>query len=170
VHLDILCPVCNSKNIIHNFEEYEVSFFGKIILDTIICKDCGFKHSDILHEEKDKKIKIEFFVENAEDLNVKVIKSSKCRIIIPEIGIDITPGPYSNAYITNIEGILERIENFIKEHYNTLKSMEKEKNKVDEILEKIKLMRDGKIKFKVILIDYSGISKILDKKAVETEI
>ncbi|MCS7123220.1 MAG: ZPR1 zinc finger domain-containing protein [Candidatus Aenigmarchaeota archaeon] len=158
----VKCPVCGSENVINNTIDYSEKFFKKILISTIVCNSCGFKHSDILTEEKGESVEINFFVEEKEDLNILVVKSSKCSIEIPEIGLEITPGPYSEGYITTIEGILERIENFLYEHMHLF-----EQEKVKKIMEKIKEMRNGNLKFHLILKDSSGISKIFSKKAKE---
>ncbi|MEM5874403.1 MAG: ZPR1 zinc finger domain-containing protein [Candidatus Aenigmatarchaeota archaeon] len=156
----IACPACKSEKVRNEIAEYDDKFLGKVLINTIICDNCGFKHSDIFTEEKEEKIEIEIFVESSDDLNSVVVKSSKCSIKIPEMGIEITPGPYSESYITTIEGILERIENFLNEHANLF-----EKEKVKELTEKIKKMRSAEEKFHLILKDSTGISKIISQKA-----
>jgi zinc finger protein len=49
-------------------------------------------------------------VRRAEDMTVRVVRSSSGTIRIPELGIAIEPGVASEAFVSNIEGILVRIE------------------------------------------------------------
>ena len=109
------CPVCNSEEIEQKTTKHTLTFFGDVLIDTIICKKCGYKHSDILPTKQEEPKKISLIVESEKDLNIRVVKSSRCIIKIPEIGVEIFPGPFSQSYITNVEGILERIEEFINE-------------------------------------------------------
>jgi len=47
-----------------------------------------------------------------------VIKSGTTTIRIPEFGAKITPGPYSEGFITNVEGVLSKVEDHtaLREH------------------------------------------------------
>jgi zinc finger protein len=156
----IKCPLCQKDELILNELEYDVEYFGKVILLTEICKSCGFKHSDVYPVSEKEPCLIKARIECEEDLCMKVIRSSKATITIPEFGVNIYPGPSSNGFISNVEGVLERIEDIV----NFLRSTSKDKEVLcDELIERIKKAKDGKIKFTIIIEDPSGNSAIISK-------
>lgn len=101
-------------------------------------------------------------VENEKDLNVKVFRSSSSTLIVPELSVKIEPGSYAQGFITNIEGILERIENVLKSQLELQKC--KKLERIKELIEKIKRMRNGKEKFTLIIKDPFGNSGIVSEK------
>ena len=54
-------------------------------------------------------MRYELDVDGLDDLNSRVIRSTSGTIRIPELGIDVEPGSISDSYVTNIEGVLDRI-------------------------------------------------------------
>ncbi|MEM3507132.1 MAG: ZPR1 zinc finger domain-containing protein [Candidatus Bathyarchaeia archaeon] len=166
--LGIKCPLCNKDELIFNELEYDVEYFGKLILLTEFCKSCGFKHSDVYFVSEKEPCLIKARIECEEDLSMKVIRSSKATITIPEFGVNIYPGPSSNGFISNVEGVLERIEEIV----NFLRASSKDKNKeilCNELIEKIKKAKEGKIKFTIIIKDSSGNSAIISKNPSKVE-
>ena len=154
------CPICGSPNILVNQHSEEIPYFGPIIILTIKCDVCGFKDNDLIpvniQEPKTYKVK----VENVKDLNIKVIRSSSGFIEIPELGVEITPGPYAQGFITNIEGLLDRIEEVLKAKMDD----EREKTKCEKFLLKLKKAREGKFPFTVVLKDPAGTSALVSEK------
>lgn len=51
-----------------------------------------------------------FKVNEDKDLNVLVARSSTSTVIIPELPLEIKPGPASQGIITTVEGILLRVK------------------------------------------------------------
>ena len=56
------------------------------------------------------RMRYELSVESPEDLDARVIRSTSGTIRIPEMGIIVEPGTVSDSYITNIEGVLQRVQ------------------------------------------------------------
>jgi zinc finger protein len=84
-------------------------------------------------------------------------------IKIPEFGVQIDPGPACEGFVTNIEGVLDRIENVVKA---ALLWTEKEENKNAQVLlERIDQARKGNVLFSLIIEDPSGNSAIISEKA-----
>ncbi|HDJ96707.1 MAG TPA: ZPR1 zinc finger domain-containing protein, partial [Candidatus Aenigmarchaeota archaeon] len=102
-------------------------------------------------------------VKKAEDLKIRVVRSSSGTIEIPEFGVKIEPGPQAQGYVTNVEGILLRIEEVLIDQIKVLKG--KRKRKAKEVLEKVKKARGGKFNFTLIIKDPLGNSVIVSKKA-----
>ena len=152
------CPACGREiKILSSI--YEVPYFGKILLTTISC-ECGYKHSDsIITEIKEPRrytIKID-----GQNLFTKVIRSSSGTIRIPEIGVDIEPGPASQAFITNLEGILSRIEDIVKIARDWNSDDEKKVERCNLILERIDKTLKGESELTLILEDPFGNSAII---------
>jgi len=156
------CPVCGSEMEI-SIEEYEIPFFGKSLLFSAVCKHCGYKHSDVFSTEEREPIRLMFKAESEEDLLVRVVRSSQASIEIPELGIRIDPGIMSQGYISNVEGVLRRIEEVLEGQLIVEKDALKRK-KVEELLGKIEKMKDGKAEFTLIIEDPSGNSEIASEK------
>jgi zinc finger protein len=101
-------------------------------------------------------------VETTDDMNARVVRSGRATVEIPEIGVEITPGPDSEAYITNVEGVLKRIEDVVVS--------QKGSGKKEELLKKINDAKEGKLTINLIITDPSGNSAIISKKAKKEEI
>lgn len=89
----------------------------------------------------------------------RVVRSSSGTIRIPEIGATVEPGPLAESFVSNIEGVLERIKN-VTGDMDTENSGKKK-----EILERIEKIRNGEEKATLIIDDPLGNSAIIGKKA-----
>ena len=158
----ILCPNCGRELKIIT-TTYDVPFFNKVLLTSITC-ECGFKHADsIVCEIKDPirfKIKI-----NSRNLFTKVIRSTSGTIRLPEIGVDIEPGPASQAFITNLEGILDRVAGIVETAKRWNADDVNKVNRCDWILKKIRDTIEGKDELTLILEDPFGNSLVLSDEA-----
>ena len=98
------------------------------------------------------------------DLSKRVVKSKYCSIEIPSIDLRISPGSSSEAYISNVEGLLDRI-------IDSLKSIESlTPGKKTEFDEKIKILnraKKGNLKLEIIFDDPTGQSAILLEEPTE---
>ncbi|MEM0347328.1 MAG: ZPR1 zinc finger domain-containing protein [Zestosphaera sp.] len=148
------CPVCGSEKLEVSAYVYEVPYFNKIIIEVWKCSNCGYKRSDVSTLEHEGEVKIVFPVREARDLNALVIKSSTASIEIPELGVEIFPGPAAQGYITTVEGLLERILE------NTPTECFEESNQCNEFVNRIKKAMNGEISFTIILTDPYGRSAI----------
>lgn len=157
------CPACKKQSLIFSSVPTEIPYFGKILILSLKCENCGFKHNDVFNIEIKNPMKYEMKIENEEDLNAKVVRASSGTIIIPELGVKIEPGAQAEGFITNAEGVLERIENVLKSQLEVQKG--KKVERIKGLLEKIGRMREGKEKFTLILKDPFGNSAIFSQKA-----
>lgn len=138
---------------------YEVPNFGKMLFITLLCNDCGYRHNDVVSLEASEPLRYELVVEGVEDLNTRVIRSSSARIRIPELGVVVEPGPQAEGFISNVEGVLERIE-------RASSALRDEKlSRYQQFLEKIMAAKRGKLRFRLILEDPYGCSAIVSPKA-----
>lgn len=104
------CPACDSDSIANNETQYEVEHFGSVLLSVSTCQKCGYKHTDITTLTAQEPLALTVKITSLEDLKIRVIKSGTATVSIPEFRATITPGPYSEGYISNVEGILAKVE------------------------------------------------------------
>ncbi|MCS7121971.1 MAG: ZPR1 zinc finger domain-containing protein [Archaeoglobaceae archaeon] len=154
----MICPSCGSDLKI-TITTYKVPFFDEVILTSVVC-ECGFKHSDSfiakIREPTRFKIKI-----RSDNLSIKIVRSTSGTIKIPEIGVEIEPGPASQAFITNLEGILRRVYEIVETVMKWNKDDEDKVKRCEWILEKITKTMNGKDELTLILEDPFGNSLIV---------
>ena len=110
-----------------------------------------------------------FKVTSKKDLNVRVIKSSTGTIELPELGIKIEPGSFSEAFVTNIEGIFVRATEVIKQA-DRFSDNEAKKSIAEQLLKRIEVIRTGKGEATIIIRDPMGNSSIVSEKAIKREL
>lgn len=106
----------------------------------------------------------EILVESPDDLAVRIVRSTSGTISVPELGVTIEPGPLSDAFVSNVEGVLERIKSVLFQAIDFAEhASEKEKGK--ELLEKINSIKKGDVSVRIIIDDPLGNSAIISDKA-----
>ena len=158
------CPLCHEDLIIH-WESDNIPFFGEVMYITALC-DCSFRFTDTMILTQREPVRYEMTIETIEDLNARVVRSTSGTIRIPELGIDVEPGMISDSYVTNIEGVLDRIQNVVMTASEWVKDDEEKYALSLEILKKMNDARLGKQKLTVIIEDPLGNSAIISDKAV----
>jgi len=84
-------------------------------------------------------------------------------ISIPELGIRIDPGPACEGFISNVEGVLDRVENVLTNLQNWAES-DGEKERVHDLRGKLQEVREGRLPVTLIIDDLSGSSAIIDDR------
>ena len=158
------CPICNQM-MQFSWETQDIPYFGEAMLIAGVC-ECGFRHSDTILLGQKEAARYTLQVTELEDLDARVIRSSSGTIRIPEIGVNIEPGHASESYVSNVEGILERIEDIVGFATRSARSAGSEEStrKGEEILEHVARARRGQFKFTLILEDPLGNSAIVSDK------
>ena len=162
------CPMCNEKSLTLTESETEIAFFGKVYLFSMSCEACKYHKADLEAAEQHEPCKWTFDVENEKDMHVRVVKSAEATIEIPHI-MTIESGPASNGYITNIEGVLNRVKKMLE----TTRDQEEEldaKKKLKNMLKKLQKVFWGQETLKIIIEDSTGNSSIISEKAVKTKL
>jgi len=159
------CPICHKNKLILIEEGYDIPYFGKCYLMTMQCEECGYKLSDIESEEQKDPVRYTFEVKNKKDLNVRVVKSGQATVKIPALKMSVEPGPASEGYISNIEGVLERFKKVIEAERDTADD-ENIKKTAKNLLKKLWKIELGEMPVKIIIEDPSGNSAIIDKRAI----
>lgn len=163
-----LCNFCGEPKLTLREEAIDIPYFGRVYVLSMECTACGYRNSDVESEEKKEPCRYTIEVESESDLNIKIVKSGEATVKIPHI-ITIEPGPVSNGYITNVEGLLQKVKEVIE---STMESEEDEaaKKKAKSLIKKLNLIMLGREKIKIIIEDTTGHSAIISGKAVKSKI
>lgn len=165
----IRCPACAIEGVAKSImKELEIPHFGKVMETTIICPSCGFKHSDIISLEQNDPAKYVLEI-NKNNLSIRVVRSQSATVIIPEVGVKVEPGPKSEGYVTNVEGVLTRFESAVKKALNLFDDEESQKN-ATTALESIQELKKGNGTATLIMLDPFGQSNIVSEKVEILEI
>jgi zinc finger protein len=158
------CPVCNTKNLTLNEAEDDIPYFGKVSLFSMTCSNCKFHKSDIESLEQREPARYSIEISGEEDCKIRIVKSSQATVKIPYI-TTIEPGVAANGYITNVEGLLNRVKHQLETVRDDSDEKEDQK-KAKNMLKKISRAIYGSEKLKIIIEDPSGNSAIISDKAV----
>ncbi|WGI16748.1 hypothetical protein [Methanonatronarchaeum sp. AMET-Sl] len=90
------------------------------------------------------------------DLDIKVNRSSKAVLKVPELGVEITPGPAESDPIKDIKDVILRIEKIL---LNYVEESEKKTN----LLQKITEIKSGNKEATLIIEDPTGETIIGEK-------
>lgn len=169
--MDILenqkCPICLKNTMTLTESEKDIPYFGKVYLFSMDCNstECKYHKADIESAEQKEPCKFTIDINGEEDMKIRVVKSGEATVKIPRI-ITITPGPASNGYVTNIEGILNRVKVMVEKARDDAED-EDDKQKAKAMLKKINRVIWGSESLKIIIEDPSGNSAIISDKAVK---
>lgn len=159
------CSFCREKKLTLTEDEVEIPYFGRCYIFSMNCTACGYKMSDVEAEAPKEPCKITFTVENEKDLQVRVVKSSNATVSIPQLRMKVTPGPASEGFVSNIEGVLDRFQKVVEDLKETAEEDE-EKREAKNLLKKIRKVRFGDVPLKIIIEDPTGNSAIISEKAI----
>ncbi|MDD2755967.1 MAG: ZPR1 zinc finger domain-containing protein [Methanothrix sp.] len=164
------CPIC-SVEMQFSWETVDIPHFGEAMVIAGVC-DCGYRHNDTILLTQKEPVRFTLQVTSIEDLDARVIRSSSGTLRIPQLGVDIEPGFASDSYISNVEGVLERIEGVVGFATRSAREAESQESvrRGEEILDKINLARNGRFPLTLILEDPLGNSAIDCEKAVKSTI
>jgi zinc finger protein len=156
------CPLC-ADVLTFKFSTDDIPFFGEIMLVSANCT-CGFKYADTitLNEREPARYQIEF---DCSDFAIRVIRSSSGTVQIPELGVTIEPGSASEAYVSNVEGVLCRVEEVIT---MATKWSSNDPGKIElgnQLLDMIDSVRKGESTMTLVIDDPFGNSAIISPRA-----
>jgi len=151
------------------WETVNIPHFGEAMVIAGVC-DCGFRHNDTILLTQKEPVRFTLQIECIEDLDARVIRSSSGTLRIPELGVDIEPGFASDSYISNVEGVLDRVEGVVS--FATRSAREEQSQeaieKGEEIVENINLAKAGRFPLTLIIEDPLGNSAIDCEKAAKS--
>jgi len=156
------CPLCGEE-IDYIYQTENIPFFSDILMMCGLCEACGFRLTDTMILTDRGPVRYEFDVLTIDDLSTRVARSTSATIEIPELGISISPGPACQGFVSNVEGVLARVEDAIRT--TLLSADDDERQAALDGLETLANAKEGKVPFTLIIEDPSGNSAILSDKA-----
>lgn len=154
------CPVCHCA-LEMRWHQDNIPYFGDVMEISTVCT-CGYHFADTLILSQKDPTRHTMKVSTADHMCTRVIRSTSGTVRIPEWGLDIEPGPASEGYVSNVEGILDRVERIVRMARKWAEKDE-EVQRADELLSEIEAARDGKTCFTLIIEDPLGNSAIVDE-------
>lgn len=167
---EAICPACAHKGMEYNAEEVDLPFMGKSLETLLRCLECGFRHTDFVLTEAKEPLRSSYRVATADDMMVRVVRSSSGTIRIPELGILIEPGAASEAFVSNVEGILVRVERVLDQLGRDAED-DVMRERIMDLQDTLGRMREGKAPpVTVVIEDPFGNSRILHDGALNEPI
>ncbi len=159
------CPMCFKDTLTLMENDQEVPFFGPVLVFSMNCSSCNYHKADVECLEQHEGAKYTLTVSEEKDLSIRVVKSSTATVKIPRI-MSIEPGPASNGYVTNVEGILNRVKVQL-EKTRDLAEDDEDRKKAKNLLKKVQAALWGHDTIDIILEDPEGNSAIISEKAIK---
>ena len=155
------CPCCNTE-IQYLYKTENIPYFSDILIISAVCPSCGYKFVDTQLLNQADPARYTMAVETVDDLSVRVVRSMSAAIEIPELGVHISPGPSCQGFVSNVEGVLDRIEQVVKGALTW--GTEVEKENAAALLADIVKVKSGTFPLTLILEDPCGNSGIISDK------
>jgi len=162
--LDVPCPGCGHSPVIYTMTQTDVAFFGPMAETLLLCPKCGFKHTDTILLEQKEPARFTLAVTEEADMAIRVVRSASCTVRIPEFGVAVEPGPLAESYVSNVEGVLKRVERIV-DYLRRDAENPKARRRAETLLERMRDLKEGKGKATLILEDPFGNSLIVSDKA-----
>lgn len=162
------CPMCGKKTLTLTEDVTEVPYFGHIHVFSMTCSECKYHKADVEAAEEHEPCRYTIEIDSQDDMKIRIVKSSQATVKIPHL-TTIEPGIASNGYVTNVEGILNRIKYAVQIARDESEDPD-EKKKAKKLLKKITKIIWGQEKAKLIIEDPTGNSAIISDKAKKTKL
>jgi len=142
----------------------DIPYFGEALQTTVLCEACGFRHADVLLTKQGDPTRHSLTVRGSGDLDARVVRSSSCTVRVPELGAIMEPGPRSEAFISNAEGVLHKFRDIL-EFLGRNASTKARRDEAARSLRSLNRMIEGAEPFTLVLEDPFGNSGILHEAA-----
>tara|TARA_B100000029_G_scaffold515327_1_gene621750 strand:- start:839 stop:1417 length:579 start_codon:yes stop_codon:yes gene_type:complete len=169
--IEIPCAHCGAEGSLTMLAlSSEIPYFGEHTQITILCDDCGWKHTDFIPSEGMKPGYWSIELDSIDKLISRVVRSSSCTIRIPQLDLEVTPGGSSSGFISNIEGVINRFENVVGTIIRGTSDSDELIRKANQILEDLDIAKSGQSDFHIVLLDPRGRSQIIHDEAESREL
>jgi len=156
------CPSCQTA-IEYLYQTEDIPYFSGVLIISACCEECGYRFADTQILTQREPARWELDVSSVDDLVIRVVRSTSGSICIPELGVQIDPGPACEGFITNVEGVISRIEKVVEGAL--LWAEPEERVNAEALKDKMAAVRAGEFPITLILEDRNGNSLIVSEKA-----
>jgi zinc finger protein len=158
------CAACGEE-CEYIYQTEVIPYFSDILIISASCPACGYRYANTQMLQEGEPLRFTFRVESIDDLSVRVIRSMSGTLRIPELGVEIDPGPACEGFVTNVEGVLERIRSVVE---GVLAWAEGEERIRAECLKaEIADAIAGELPITLIIEDPTGNSAIVSDRAIQ---
>ena len=158
------CPVCNEE-IQYIYQTEDIPYFSEMLIISALCPSCGYRFVDTQLLKNAEPSRWQLDISTPEDLSVRVIRSMSATISIPELGVRIDPGPACEGFVSNVEGVLARVEKVLCGVLLGNDDVD-ECDRIQKLLDTINEVKEGRLKVTLIVDDPTGNSAILADRAL----
>ena len=161
-----MCPICGKDTVVVSKREHMGGDLEGVTEIFNHCRSCSYRASDVYPSAGGEPKRYTFRVRSSKDLDVRIVKSSTATVHLPELGVDIEPGPASKGYITNVQGVLERVKDAIR-MARAWETTDEGRTRCDEKIASLDAIIDGGpfTPFRLVLEDIFGNCLIIAKRA-----
>jgi zinc finger protein len=157
------CAACGEE-CEYIYQTEVIPYFSDILIISASCPACGYRYANTQMLQEGEPLRFTFRVESTDDLSVRVVRSMSGTLRIPELGVEIDPGPACEGFVTNVEGVLERILSVVE---GVLAWAEgEERIRAEYLKAEIADARAGDLSITLILEDPTGNSAIVSDRAI----
>ena len=168
------CPVCSSDaGLTMIARTSEIPYFGEHTQLTILCDECGWKHTDFIPAEGSKPGACTMLIDSPGHMTARVVRSPSCTVRLVELDLEVKPGVSSTGYISNVEGVFNRFEDAISMLQRQAMGEPEGSQTAAEcgaLLNEMARIKAGQSSVELVLLDPMGHSQILHEDAVSREL
>jgi len=157
-----ICPACGEE-VDWTYKTENIPYFSDILIITCSCPECGYRFSDVQNISTNEPVRYIYCACCEDDLSVRVVRSSAAKITIPELGVEINPGPACEGFVSNVEGVLLRVDKVLDGIL--IDGEDEQRRRARALKERIINIRDGKESITLIIEDPHGNSLIYSDNA-----
>ncbi len=154
------CPICGKKALEVREAVHLQPYLGRTLIVSRLCKNCGYKRAEMVPLNPKKRKIVVFKVSSEEDLYARIVRTGTATIYIPELEAVIDPGVDAPFFVTNVEGLLGRIEDAV-ERIKVLEGGGETVSRVEELKRLIERFKRGEGELTIVIDDPIGLSDVI---------
>jgi zinc finger protein len=162
LRIDARCPACGGTLVMRSSTE-KLPYFGDTLHTAVVCEQCDFRHSTSMQLEVKpaQRHTLRFLLPR--DAGVRVVRSHSGTYRVPELGFAAEPAEASEAFVSNLEGVLDRVRDVLLRA--RMMFDDERRDRAEELLGKVQRIKAGDEEATLVLEDPYGNSAILSDRA-----
>ena len=156
------CATCGEE-VEYVYQTETIPYFSDILIVSASCPVCGYRYTNTQILQESEPVRFTFPVVSPDDLLVRVVRSMSAVLRIPELGVEIAPGPACEGFVTNVEGVLDRILSVVEGVLVWAEGTERERAEI--LKQEIGGVKEGDFPVTLIIEDPTGNSAIVSDRA-----
>ncbi len=155
------CPVCQTE-IQYLYQTDKIPYFSEILIISALCPSCGYRLADTQLLSNAEPSRWELCIESPDDMMVRVVRSMTGTISIPELGVRIDPGPACEGFVSNVEGVLNRIGKVLESLLSWAETG-KERERIRSLQGSLEKVREGRLAATLVILRQRLSSRIFQE-------